>query len=205
MAASRTATPERDARRSVQHLDRQHDSAQGAHRCRGRRADVCDSSARALASAIVATRGGVSGGEPHKCAMPKPGCASGLQAQADSASITRASRAVPCPCVLRFCGSTPKGRHAAPRVRFGLPGLGSFRARARQASAALSRQVVPERGATLVLLQRLCRARSSPSEELLLCCFSGSVAPGRPRGAAQVRAATRGALNCQTRRVAALY
>jgi hypothetical protein len=53
MAASRTATPERDARRGVQHLDRQHDSTQGAHKCRGRRADVCDSSASALASLLA--------------------------------------------------------------------------------------------------------------------------------------------------------
>jgi hypothetical protein len=51
MTASGAATSKRDARRGVQYLDRQHGSVHGAHRCRDRRADVCDSSARALASA----------------------------------------------------------------------------------------------------------------------------------------------------------
>ena len=43
MAASGATTPKRDARRGVQCLNRQHDSALGADRGRRRRADVCDS------------------------------------------------------------------------------------------------------------------------------------------------------------------
>jgi hypothetical protein len=58
MAASGTTTPERDARRGVQCLNRQYDSALGDDRGRRRRADVCDSSTSALAPAIVGIRGG---------------------------------------------------------------------------------------------------------------------------------------------------
>ena len=147
MAASGAMTPGRDARRGVQCSTRQHDSALGADRGRRRRADVCDCSASALAPAIVGIRGGVPGGEPHTCAMPKPACASGMQAQADGALITPAGGAVPRPMCATLLRGTPKGSQAAPRVRFGLPGLGSFRARARQPSAAVA--PVRPRGAAL--------------------------------------------------------
>ena len=122
MAASGATTPERDARRGVQCLTRQHDSALGADRGRRRRADVCDSSASALAPAIVGIRGWVTGGEPHTCAMPKPACALGMQAQADGALITPAGRAVPRPMCATLLRDTPKGSQAAPRVRFRQPG-----------------------------------------------------------------------------------
>ena len=122
MAASGATTPERDARRGVQCLTRQHDSALGADRGRRGRADVCDNSASALAPAIVGIRGWVTGGEPHTCAMPKPACALGMQAQADGALITPAGRAVPRPMCATLLRDTPKGSQAAPRVRFRQPG-----------------------------------------------------------------------------------
>jgi len=53
MTAFGAATPKCDARRGVQCSTRQHDSALGADRGRRRRADVCDSSASALAPVIA--------------------------------------------------------------------------------------------------------------------------------------------------------